>query len=109
MIYLAGQIPLIPGTLELLNKPVLHQCQLTLRHVLRIMQAINPSYSFSNVLHAVCYVTSDSSAENIPSLWSYITNNNHATVAAIVVSSLPKNAQLEWHVLGCAHENPRCK
>ncbi|KAK6620281.1 hypothetical protein RUM44_006682 [Polyplax serrata] len=105
--YLAGQIPLIPGSMEILNKPIFHQCKLTLRHIKRILEAMSENLDFSNVFHVVCYVTTPEIAYDITHLWAYITQNDTAPVAVFVVSSLPKNAQLEFEVIACNLDNPR--
>lgn len=108
IIYVAGQIPLVPGSMELLNKPIFHQCRLTLRHVSRILKAADSGFSLSKVLLGHCFVTAEEIAVDIHEMWNYITKNFNAVIAVIVVSALPRNAQLEWQVVGCKFENPVC-
>ena len=40
IIYVAGQIALVPGTMQLVDGGVRKQCQLALRHVGRIVKAM---------------------------------------------------------------------
>lgn len=107
--YVAGQIPLIPGTMQILNKPILLQCKLVLRHVQRILEAMDANLNFNNVLQVICYVTSPEIAFDIPSLWSYVTQSTNATLATFVVKGLPRNAQMEWEVVACGSQNARGK
>ena len=91
--------------MEILNKPVLHQCKLALRHVTRILQAMDENLNFSSIFQACCYVTSVDMVENIVSLWSYITDNENASVNVVVVNELPRNAQMEWEIVASNLDN----
>lgn len=53
IIYVAGQIALVPGTMQLVDGGVRKQCQLALRHVGRIIKAMDPNTQLRDVVQ-VC-------------------------------------------------------
>lgn len=95
-IYLAGQIGMVPGNLELPQGGVKSQCKLSLRHVERLLNAINSNINLRDVVQGVCYITDLSYISQVRKMWEENTNN--AIVNYVVVTGLPKNAQVEWHV-----------
>ncbi|KAB0799176.1 hypothetical protein PPYR_07056 [Photinus pyralis] len=95
-VYIAGQIGLVPGSMQLVRGGVKSQCQLAIRHVGRIISGIDSNTNLRDVVQAVCYVTNIQVINNVRKLWEATTNN--AIVNYVVVSGLPKNALVEWHV-----------
>lgn len=55
IIYVAGQIALVPGTMQLVDGGVRKQCQLALRHVGRIVKAMDPTTQLRDVVQ-VCLI-----------------------------------------------------
>jgi diphthine-ammonia ligase len=55
IIYVAGQIALVPGTMQLVDGGVRKQCQLALRHVGRIVKAMDPNTQLRDVVQ-VCRI-----------------------------------------------------
>jgi diphthine-ammonia ligase len=55
IIYVAGQIALVPGTMQLVEGGVRKQCQLALRHVGRIVKAMDPNTQLRDVVQ-VCLI-----------------------------------------------------
>jgi hypothetical protein len=55
IIYVAGQIALVPGTMQLVDGGVRKQCQLALRHVGRIVKAMDPNTQLRDVVQ-VCLI-----------------------------------------------------
>lgn len=53
LIHLAGQIALIPGNLEMVRGGIKAQCQLALRHVGRLLKAMDPNVNLRDVVQ-VC-------------------------------------------------------
>lgn len=49
----AGQIGMIPGTLELIEGGVLKQCRLSLRHIGRITAALDPNMQIRDVVQGI--------------------------------------------------------
>ncbi|KAI5726697.1 hypothetical protein M8J76_007020 [Diaphorina citri] len=80
IIYIAGMIPLVPGSMKLLEAGILQQCKLALRHVHR----------------GFCFVTNKLHIDIARREWEKRTNNG--IVDYIVVTGLPRNALVEWYV-----------
>ncbi|KAJ9584323.1 hypothetical protein L9F63_021323 [Diploptera punctata] len=77
IIYVAGQIALVPGTMQLVEGGVRKQCQLALRHVGRIVKAMDPTMQLRDFVQGICYL----------------------------LPQLPRGALLEWHVWAHRHNN----
>ncbi|PNF17010.1 Diphthine--ammonia ligase [Cryptotermes secundus] len=103
IIYVAGQIALVPGTMQLVEGGVRKQCQLALRHVGRIIKAMDPNTQLRDVVQGVCYVTHPSYIPEACREWEKRTNN--AIVDYVVVPQLPRGALLEWHIWAHRHNN----
>ncbi|XP_044748172.1 diphthine--ammonia ligase [Coccinella septempunctata] len=96
VIYLAGQIGMIPGNLELVEGGVKCQSRLAMRHVERLLKASDSNLNLRNVVQGICYVTNLCTIPQVRKLWEENTNN--AIVDYVVVPVLPKSALVEWHV-----------
>ncbi|KAE8738160.1 hypothetical protein FOCC_FOCC016358 [Frankliniella occidentalis] len=96
LVYVAGQIALVPGTMEMVEGGVRKQCRLALRHVGRIVRAMDPNTQLRDVVQGVCYVTHPSYIPEARREWEKRTNN--AIVDYVVVPKLPRGALLEWQV-----------
>nr|XP_022904819.1 diphthine--ammonia ligase [Onthophagus taurus]XP_022904820.1 diphthine--ammonia ligase [Onthophagus taurus] len=103
IIHLAGQIGLVPGSLQLVNGGVKQQCQLALRHVGRLIKAVDINATIRDIVQGVCYISDLKHVETVRKLWEEFTNN--AIMNYVVVETLPKNALVEWHVWGHLHNN----
>lgn len=55
LIYLAGQIGLVPGSLEMVEGGIKAQCRLTLRHLKRLLMAVDPNFNLRNVVQVIIY------------------------------------------------------
>lgn len=102
-VYIAGQIGLVPGSMQLVRGGVKSQCQLAIRHVGRIISGIDSNTNLRDVVQAVCYVTNIQVINDVRKLWEATTNN--AIVNYVVVTGLPKNALVEWHVWAHRHNS----
>lgn len=96
LVYVAGQIALVPGTMQMVEGGVRKQCRLALRHVARIVRAMDPNTQLRDVVQGVCYVTHPSYIPEARREWEKRTNN--AIVDYVVVPQLPRGALLEWQV-----------
>ncbi|KAJ4429968.1 hypothetical protein ANN_22172, partial [Periplaneta americana] len=103
IIYVAGQIALVPGTMQLVEGGVRKQCRLALRHVGRIVKAMDPNTQLRDVVQGICYVTHPSYILEACREWEKRTNN--AIVDYVVVPQLPRGALLEWHIWAHRHNN----
>ena len=50
LVYVAGQIALVPGTMKLVEGGVRKECRLALRHVSRIARAMDPNAQLRDVV-----------------------------------------------------------
>ncbi|XP_067011966.1 uncharacterized protein [Anabrus simplex] len=103
IIYVAGQIALVPGTMQLVEGGARKQCRLSLRHVGRIIKAMDPNTQLRDVVQGICYVTHPSYIPDARREWEKRTNN--AIVDYVVVPQLPRGALLEWHIWAHRHNN----
>lgn len=82
---IAGQIGLIPSTLEL-APDVIEQTVLSFQHITRVKETVNsPQFSY-----AVAFVVSSTWVPLVSSAWE------SGTLLIAVVRALPKGAQVEW-------------
>lgn len=99
-IYLAGQIGLVPETQLLIDGGVVAQCRLALRHVSRIIAAMDGSVA--DLISMTCYVVNSNDISAVQSEWDRLVtkskiNNACIVVDYVVVPALPKGAFVEWH------------
>lgn len=103
IIYVAGQIALIPGTMQMVKGGIKNQCRLALRHIGRIIKAIDPKTELRDVVQGICYVTHPSYIPKARKEWEKRTNN--AIVDYVVIPKLPRRAFVEWHIWAHRHNS----
>ncbi|RZF36193.1 hypothetical protein LSTR_LSTR012817, partial [Laodelphax striatellus] len=96
MILVAGQIALVPGSMAMVDGGVRRQCRLSLRHVGRVIKAMDANTKLRDVVQSVCYVTEAKHIAEARDEWEKRTKN--AIVDYVVVTRLPRDALVEWHV-----------
>ncbi|CAB0030442.1 unnamed protein product [Trichogramma brassicae] len=96
IISVAGQIPLIPGNMSILESNIKRQCRLTLRHINRIVKAMDSNTELRHIVQGICFLTHPNSIPAARKEWEKRTNN--AIVDYVVVTGLPRGAQVEWCV-----------
>ncbi|XP_046665035.1 diphthine--ammonia ligase [Homalodisca vitripennis] len=96
VIYIAGQIALIPGSMQLVEGGIRRHCRLVLRHVDRLIRAMDSNTQIRDVVQGVCYVTNAAYVAEARREWERRTNN--AITDYVVVPALPRGALLEWQV-----------
>ncbi|KAL1131383.1 hypothetical protein AAG570_011000 [Ranatra chinensis] len=96
IIYVAGQIGLIPGSMTLVDGGVRRECRLALRHISRLVKAMDKDFQLRDVVLGVCFITNASFIGKVRKEWERKSNN--AIVDYIVVPQLPKSALVEWQV-----------
>ena len=69
-IYVAGQIAMVPATLQMVSGGVAVQCRLSLRHVACILAAVQTGCTLGRVLVAVCYVTDSALVDDAREEWT---------------------------------------
>ncbi|XP_024937006.1 diphthine--ammonia ligase [Cephus cinctus] len=96
IIAVAGQIPLVPGSMTILDLNIKRQCRLTLRHINRIVKAMDSNTQLRDIVQGICFLTHPSYIPEARKEWEKRTNN--AIVDYVVVPNLPRGAQVEWCV-----------
>ena len=56
-VFVAGQIPLVPGTMQLVSGGAGAESRLSLRHVRCVLEAACPGRGLHDVLLCLCYLT----------------------------------------------------
>lgn len=102
-IHLAGQIGLIPGNMQLVSGGIKAQCKLVVKHIDKVLTAVDSNVNLRDVVQGICYVTHSSYIEPARKHWEAKTNN--AIVEYVVVTGLPRGALIEWHVWAHKHNN----
>lgn len=103
IIYISGQIALVPGSMEIIDGGIRPQCKLTLRHISRIAMAMNGNGQLRNVVQGICFITNPNYISEARRQWERRTTN--AIVDYIVVSALPRQALVEWQVWAHMHND----
>ncbi|KAF5289904.1 hypothetical protein FQR65_LT11715 [Abscondita terminalis] len=96
VIHVAGQIGLVPGSMELVKGGIAAQSQVAIRHIGRIINAMESTANLRHVVQAICYVNDKRLIDVARKCWEFKTSN--AIVNYVVVTALPKSALIEWHV-----------
>ncbi|XP_015486298.1 diphthine--ammonia ligase isoform X5 [Parus major] len=114
VLYCAGQIALVPCTMQLVSGGVRAEASVSLRHVGRVLQAMSQKTTLHHVITASCYVTNSKSIPIARSIWqkklreckkdedSEMYRDETAVgglLAVVVISHLPRDAAIEWHVV----------
>ncbi|NWT32930.1 DPH6 ligase, partial [Cardinalis cardinalis] len=114
ILYCAGQIALVPCTMQLVRGGIRAEASLSLRHVGRILGAMSQEAALHHVISASCYVTDSKSIPIARSVWqsklrecrkaedSEMYHDETAVcglLAVVVISHLPRDAAIEWHVV----------
>ncbi|NXU18568.1 DPH6 ligase, partial [Pardalotus punctatus] len=114
VLYCAGQIALVPCTMQLVSGGVCTEASVSLRHVERVLQAMSQKTALHHVIAASCYVTDSKSIPIARSVWqkklreckkaedSEMCHDETSVcglLAVLVISHLPRDAAIEWHVV----------
>lgn len=102
MIFVAGQIPLIMGTMKLLQAPLAHQLRLALRHVEKILLASNTG--LEKILQITVFLAKPQDIRPAVKMLKKVLPNNHTVITGVVVSALPRLADVE--LLAVAADDP---
>uniref|UniRef100_A0A8C6WV99 Diphthine--ammonia ligase n=1 Tax=Neogobius melanostomus TaxID=47308 RepID=A0A8C6WV99_9GOBI len=111
LVFCAGQIALVPCTMELLKAGSGPQARLSFTHVQKVLQAALPGLTLSHVLQAHCYTTRPEDARLVRDVWRDMVKAAQeeedtlgrpdvapCPFSVTVVPSLPKGASVELHV-----------
>lgn len=82
--------------MTILDLNIKRQCRLTLRHIDRIVKAMDSNTQLRDIVQGICFLTHSSYIPDARKEWEKRTNN--AIVDYIIVPNLPRGAQVEWCV-----------
>lgn len=108
-IFVAGQIAMVPGSLNIVQGGITTESRLSLRHVVRVLDAQSPGCNLSHVVSVVCYVTSCQYIDVAKQEWSRALKALHEddgcgdgtstpSLVCVVIPYLPRSAKVEWQV-----------
>uniref|UniRef100_G3P8F9 Diphthine--ammonia ligase n=1 Tax=Gasterosteus aculeatus aculeatus TaxID=481459 RepID=G3P8F9_GASAC len=89
-VFCAGQIALVPCTMQLVEAGTRTQARLAFSYVQKVLEAVTSSLTLAHVIQAHCYITR---RRDVP-----IRRIRPAPLLAIVVPALPRGAVVELHV-----------
>ncbi|XP_020849526.1 diphthine--ammonia ligase isoform X3 [Phascolarctos cinereus] len=119
VLYIAGQIALVPCTMKLVGGGVWTEASVSLRHTLKILKAMSQETTLHHVLLAHCYVTSSKYIPAALATWQKnlrthkkeedhetcgITSETSGILVIVVVPRLPRDSAIEWHVIAVVDE-----
>jgi reactive intermediate/imine deaminase len=92
-VYLSGQIPLVPATMELVAGDIRTQIEQVFRNLAAVAQAAGGS--LDNVVKLNAYLTDLANFPVVNEVMAETFNKPYPARAAVGVSALPKGAQVE--------------
>ena len=94
LVFLSGQIPLIPETMELLEGNVQEQTKQVMENLKAVLEEANSS--FDNVLKTTCYLSDMDNFAAFNEIYAeYFGANDAPARATVAVKTLPKNVLVE--------------
>nr|CAB3239802.1 diphthine--ammonia ligase [Phallusia mammillata] len=101
--FVAGQIGLVPGSMELVEGGICAQGSLSLKHVKSVLTAMDAKLDYKDIAQCVCYVTDENHIKPASSIWDKTVSKD--CILYVVVPSLPKQALIEWQVIAVKQDN----
>ncbi|XP_061467509.1 diphthine--ammonia ligase isoform X2 [Rhineura floridana] len=120
ILYCAGQIALVPCTMQLVGAGMEAEALVSLSHVEKVLRAMSHNAELHHVLMANCYVTDSKYISVAQAVWQKklkelqktededMNNDVPATygeLTVVVVPFLPRAASIEWHVIAVVDEH----
>ncbi|XP_010572524.1 PREDICTED: diphthine--ammonia ligase [Haliaeetus leucocephalus] len=114
VLYCAGQIALVPCTMQLVSGGICTEAVISLRHVERVLEAMSQKTALHHIITATCYVTDSKHIPIAHSIWQkklreckkvedsemyHDATTECGLLAVVVISHLPRDAAIEWHVI----------
>ncbi|XP_020612989.1 diphthine--ammonia ligase-like isoform X1 [Orbicella faveolata] len=114
-IFVSGSIGLWPPTMSMIQGGISQEAPLSLQHVERVITALNPGESLKSIVHGFCFLTSPAYVSVAKTSWHQMSNPKSrdsiesdqspvGLMSYIIVPALPKNAQVEWHVVALENQ-----
>lgn len=96
-LYVSGQIPLIPGSMELVSSGVADETHQVLKNVHAILD--NAGYSFQDVVKASIFISDMGDFATINEVYAQYFTDNQPARECVAVKTLPKNVNVEISVI----------
>uniref|UniRef100_UPI0040480FCD RidA family protein n=1 Tax=Aliarcobacter sp. TaxID=2321116 RepID=UPI0040480FCD len=94
LLFLSGQIPLVPETMEIIDGGVKEQTRQVMENLKAVLEEANSS--FNNVLKTTCYLSDMDNFVAFNEIYSeYFGADDAPARATIAVKTLPKNVFVE--------------
>lgn len=98
LVFLSGQIPLVPETMEIIEGGIVEQTKQVLENLKAVLEEANSS--FENVLKTTCYLSDMDNFVAFNEVYSqYFPAETAPARATIAVKTLPKNVLVEVDVI----------
>lgn len=96
-LYVSGQIPLIPETMELVQTGVIDETHQVLKNIIAILESAD--YSLEDVVKATIFLSNMDDFTSVNEIYaSYFTEKQPAR-ECVAVKTLPKNVNVEISVI----------
>ena len=93
-LYISGQIPLIPSTMELLSGSIKEEAQLVMEHLQSILDAAG--MTFKHVVKSTIYLDDMNNFGEVNQLYgTYFDNDTAPARETAAVKTLPKSVRIE--------------
>jgi 2-iminobutanoate/2-iminopropanoate deaminase len=96
-LYVSGQIPLIPGSMELVSSGVADETHQVLKNVHAILE--HAGYSFNDVVKASIFINDMADFATINEVYAQYFTDNQPARECVAVKTLPKNVNVEISVI----------
>ncbi|MBE8722808.1 RidA family protein [Sphingobacterium pedocola] len=96
-LYVSGQIPLIPETMELVTSGVANETHQVLKNVEAILK--NAGYGFEDVVKATIFLSDMGDFTTVNEVYAQYFNAAQPARECVAVKTLPKNVNVEISVI----------
>ncbi|MCI0920504.1 RidA family protein [Sphingobacterium rhinopitheci] len=96
-LYVSGQIPLIPETMELVETGVIDETHQVLKNVNAILE--NAGYTFNDVVKASIFLSDMGNFAAVNEVYAQYFTENQPARECVAVKTLPKNVNVEISVI----------
>ncbi len=93
LVFLSGQIPLDPRTMEIVGSKAKEQCQQVMKNLLEVLK--EAGCTFGNLVKTTIYLKNMSDFAAVNDVYSAYFSENPPARATVAVSELPKNVLVE--------------
>lgn len=96
-LYVSGQIPLVPETMELITTGVADEAHQVLKNIQAILE--NAGYTFNDVVKASIFLSDMASFATVNEIYAQYFTENQPARECVAVKTLPRNVNVEISVI----------